>query len=71
KVVKIAHKYGFTTVYGHLMSIYVSEGSYVRKGQIIGTVGMSGRATGYHLHYEVRIGTEFVDPMPYLSIRLF
>lgn len=71
KVVKIAHKYGFTTVYGHLMSIYVSEGSYVRKGQIIGTLGMSGRATGYHLHYEVRIGTEFVDPMPYLSIRLF
>ncbi|MCX8029074.1 MAG: M23 family metallopeptidase [Brevinematales bacterium] len=71
KVVKISHKYGFVSVYGHLMSIYVSEGQFVRKGQIIGSVGMSGRATGYHLHYEVRIGTELVDPMPYLSIRLF
>ncbi len=71
KVVKITHKYGFTTVYGHLMSIFVSEGQFVRKGQIIGAVGMSGRATGYHLHYEVRIGTDFVDPIPYLSIKLF
>ncbi len=71
RVVKITHKYGFTTVYGHLMSVYVSEGTYVRKGQVIGNIGMSGRATGYHLHYEVRIGTEFVDPTPYLSIRLF
>ncbi|MEN2998291.1 MAG: M23 family metallopeptidase [Brevinematia bacterium] len=71
KVVKITHKYGFTTVYGHLMAVYVSEGQYVRKGEVIGAIGMSGRATGYHLHYEVRIGTEFVDPRPYLAIRLF
>lgn len=71
KVIKISHKYGFLSVYGHLMEIYVSEGQYVKKGQVIGAVGMSGRATGYHLHYEVRIGTDFVDPTPYLSIRLF
>lgn len=71
KVIKITHKYGFMSVYGHLMSIYVSEGQYVRKGQVIGAMGMSGRATGYHLHYEVRIGTDIVDPAPYLSIRLF
>lgn len=71
KVVKIAHKYGFVSVYGHLMSIYVSVGETVRKGQVIGSMGMTGRATGYHLHYEIRIGTEIVDPMPYVSIRLF
>ncbi|MGB9620825.1 MAG: M23 family metallopeptidase [Brevinematia bacterium] len=71
KVIKITHKYGFMTVYAHLMSIYVSEGQFVRKGQVIGAMGMSGRATGYHLHYEVRIGTEIVDPSAYLSIKLF
>jgi murein DD-endopeptidase MepM/ murein hydrolase activator NlpD len=71
KVIKIQHKYGFMSVYGHLMSIYVSEGQRVKKGQVIGAIGMSGRATGYHLHYEIRIGTEVVNPMPYLSIRLF
>lgn len=71
RVIKIQHKYGFTSIYAHLMSIYVSEGQKVKKGQVIGTIGMSGRATGYHLHYEIRIGTEVVSPMPYLSIRLF
>ncbi len=71
RVVKIAHKYGFTTVYAHLMRSYVVPGQKVKKGDIIGAMGNSGRATGYHLHYEVRIGTEIVDPIPFLSIRFF
>lgn len=71
RVIKIKHNYGFTTLYAHLLRSYVTEGQRVTKGQVIGAIGNSGRATGYHLHYELRIGLENVDPIPFLSIRLF
>lgn len=64
---KIVHSYGFQTLYGHMSSLYVSCGAYVRKGQMIGRVGATGRATGPHLHYEVRIMDHPVNPMPYLT----
>jgi murein DD-endopeptidase MepM/ murein hydrolase activator NlpD len=64
---KIAHSYGFQTLYGHMSSLYATCGSYVKKGQIIGRVGATGRATGPHLHYEVRIMDHPVNPMPYLT----
>lgn len=65
--VKLSHPYGFQTLYGHMSSLYAACGSYVRKGQTIGRVGATGRATGPHLHYEVRIMEHPVNPMPYLT----
>lgn len=64
---KLSHSFGFQTLYGHMSSLYISCGSNVRKGQMIGRVGATGRATGPHLHYEVRIMEHPVNPMPYLT----
>jgi hypothetical protein len=62
----IDHGYGLTTKYGHLRSLSVVVGQEVTRGQIIGTVGMTGRATGPHLHYEVLVGGIPVNPASYL-----
>ncbi|MCS6971691.1 MAG: M23 family metallopeptidase [Turneriella sp.] len=64
---KIAHRYGFETLYGHLSSLHATCGQFVKKGQLIGRVGATGRATGPHLHYEVRILERPINPMPYLT----
>jgi murein DD-endopeptidase MepM/ murein hydrolase activator NlpD len=65
--VDIKHNYGFSTRYGHLSRSYVTKGQDVVRGQVIAALGASGLATGPHLHYEVRIGTEVVDPSKYLN----
>ena len=65
----VRHNYGFHTRYGHLDRIIVQKGQEVRRGQIIGYMGSSGLSTGPHLHYEVWIGTQVVDPEQFLSIR--
>lgn len=62
----IDHGYGITTRYGHLSKIDVVVGQEVKRGQIIGAVGMTGRATGPHLHYEVHIHDAPVNPARYL-----
>jgi len=62
----IDHGNGFSTMYGHLSQIKVVVGQEVKRGQIIGAVGMTGKATGPHLHYEVRIHDAPVDPIKYL-----
>jgi murein DD-endopeptidase MepM/ murein hydrolase activator NlpD len=64
--VVIDHGYGVKTLYGHLSGFAVTEGQEVTRGQIIGYVGMSGRSTGPHLHYEVRIRNTPVNPHKYL-----
>jgi murein DD-endopeptidase MepM/ murein hydrolase activator NlpD len=64
--VVIDHGYGVKTVYGHLSGFAVTEGQDVTRGQIIGYVGTSGRSTGPHLHYEVRIRNTPVNPHKYL-----
>ncbi|NOY09753.1 MAG: M23 family metallopeptidase [Spirochaetes bacterium] len=64
----IKHKYGFFTRYAHLEKIVVQKGQYVRRGQVIGYMGNTGLSTGPHLHYEVRIGTQVVDPLQFLNI---
>jgi murein DD-endopeptidase MepM/ murein hydrolase activator NlpD len=64
----IRHKYGFYTKYAHLQKVQVSRGQEVHQGQVIGTMGNTGLSTGPHLHYEVRIGSEVVDPAKYLNI---
>jgi murein DD-endopeptidase MepM/ murein hydrolase activator NlpD len=66
RCIEIDHGHGITTLYGHLSGFAVSEGQVVRRGQVIGYVGSSGRATAAHLHYEVRIGNTPVNPYKYL-----
>jgi murein DD-endopeptidase MepM/ murein hydrolase activator NlpD len=65
----LRHNYGFYTRYGHMDRVVVKKGQEVRRGQIIGYMGSSGLSTGPHLHYEVGIGTQVVDPLQFLSIR--
>jgi murein DD-endopeptidase MepM/ murein hydrolase activator NlpD len=66
--VEIEHGANLETRYGHMSRIAVAEGQHVHKGDVIGYVGTTGRSTGPHLHYEVRIGGEAVNPVPYLQI---
>jgi murein DD-endopeptidase MepM/ murein hydrolase activator NlpD len=64
--VLIDHGYGITTRYGHLSKIEVVIGQEVKQGQVIGAVGMTGRTTGPHLHYEVHVHEAPVNPAKYL-----
>lgn len=66
RYVRISHDYGFQTAYGHMSSIAVTSGSYVKKGQLIGYVGSSGYSTGPHLHFEVLQYGEQVNPLRYI-----
>lgn len=64
KLVIIAHGYGYETYYGHMSSIVVAEGDYVEKGDTVGHVGMTGSASGNHLHFELRHNDkERLDPL--------
>ncbi len=67
RTVQIQHDYGFQTLYAHCSSLRIYEGQKVEKGEIIAFLGRTGRATGFHLHYEVRIGTKAVDPMIFMT----
>jgi murein DD-endopeptidase MepM/ murein hydrolase activator NlpD len=68
RLVILEHGQGISTRYGHLASFAVAIGQSVRRGDVIGFVGRSGRATGPHLHYEVRIKGVPVNPHKYLRI---
>lgn len=65
--VAIEHGGELQTRYGHMSRLNVEAGQQVKKGDIIGYVGSTGRSTGPHLHYEVRIAGEAVNPVPYLN----
>lgn len=66
----IKHKHGFYTRYAHLMpNKRVSVGQRVQQGDVIGYIGNTGLTTGPHLHYEVHVGADVVDPYQYLNIR--
>ena len=69
-MVEIDHGNGLSTRYAHLSTAAVTDGIKVTAGTVIGRVGTSGRSTGPHLHYEVRIYGEAVDPQKYLRAGL-
>ncbi len=66
KAVYVSHGYGVTTRYAHLSSIEVTPGQRVEREDVLGRVGATGRATGYHLHYEVRVDGDAVNPLAYI-----
>jgi murein DD-endopeptidase MepM/ murein hydrolase activator NlpD len=66
QAVYIAHGYGLTTRYGHMSRVDVRPGQRIKRGDIVGRVGNTGRSTGPHLHYEVRLDGEPVNPLAYL-----
>ena len=68
KVIMIDHGHGISTRYGHLSGFAVTSGQEVHRGDTIGYVGLSGRSTGPHLHYEVRINDTPVNPYKYLRM---
>lgn len=65
RFVDIDHQNGYIARYGHLSRIIVKDGMLVKRGDIIGLVGNTGRATGYHLHYEIRRNKIPTDPTSY------
>ena len=66
--VVVRHKYGFYTKYAHMQRMYVKPGQDITQGDVIGTMGNSGLSTGPHLHYEVHIGSQVVDPTKYINM---
>jgi murein DD-endopeptidase MepM/ murein hydrolase activator NlpD len=66
-MVEIEHGKGIATRYGHMSKIAVRDGERVKRGDLIGYVGSTGRSTGSHLHYEVRIDGRAVNPVPFLQ----
>ncbi|MBI3395933.1 MAG: M23 family metallopeptidase [Spirochaetia bacterium] len=68
--VRIHHGHGYTSLYAHCSKIMVEKDDFIRRGQVIATVGRTGHATGPHVHYEVQLGNgPTVDPMQYVQLR--
>lgn len=67
RMVVVDHGFGITTVYGHLSAYAVVAGTHVRRGEVIGYTGVSGRSTGPHVHYEVRVNNAPVNPWHYMK----
>ncbi|SOC14693.1 M23 family metallopeptidase [Rhodobacter maris] len=66
-VIKLRHEFGVSTVYGHLSKIRVRVGQKVSRGEVIGDTGNTGRSTGPHLHYEIRVGGAPINPMTFIK----
>ncbi|PYS89719.1 MAG: hypothetical protein DMF64_16950 [Acidobacteria bacterium] len=70
QLVEIDHGHGLTTRYGHLSKIETTIGQEIARGEPLGRVGSTGRSTGPHLHYEVRINDTPVNPLAYLPTQV-
>ena len=70
RVIRLSHNYGFKTTFGHMSKTYVKLGDVVKKGQIIGLVGTSGRSSGPHLHYEIRYASTLLSPKNFIKWNL-
>jgi murein DD-endopeptidase MepM/ murein hydrolase activator NlpD len=66
--VVIAHGGGIATLYGHLLQTKVNVGQQVGRGQVVGLEGSTGYSTGPHVHFELRVNDQVLDPMPYLPV---
>ena len=64
----VAHKNGFFSVYAHAKSNFTHQGQRVYRGQVIAQIGMTGRTTGPHLHFEIRKNGEAIDPTSFLAV---
>lgn len=62
----IEHRDGIVSKYGHMSSLNVKEGDHVTRGQVIGFIGMTGRTTGPHVHYQIEINGQPINPMQYI-----
>ena len=67
KSVIINHGNGFKTLYAHASELIVSKGDQVKKGMLIARMGSTGNSTGPHLHYEIRLNDEPIDPMMFVN----
>ena len=67
RFIKISHGNGFTTSFSHLQAFKVKKGDKVKRGQIIGLVGSSGRSTGAHLHYELALNGKAINPATFMQ----
>ena len=68
--ITIDHGFGYVTLYAHLSKIRVKKGQKVTRGEIIGDVGSTGKSTGPHLHYEVHVNGQIVNPVNYYFMDL-
>src|SRR4051812_45768723 len=66
-LIEIDHGRGITTRFGHLSAILIRAGDHITRGELIGRMGSTGRSTGNHLHYEVRIDNRPVNPIPFMK----
>ena len=66
-MVEISHGYGYTTLYAHLKKLNVQPGQKIRRFDVLGYVGNTGRSTGPHLHYEIRYEGKPVNPMKFMT----
>ncbi len=68
KYIRLRHAGGYETAYGHMRRILVRKGQKVKRGEVIGLVGNTGRSTGPHLHYEIRCNNRLLNPAKYMRI---
>ena len=68
RVVRVQHRFGIQTVYAHLARLRVKEGDYVSSGDVVGSMGSSGRSDGAHLHYEIRVNKESKNPKQFFDV---